>query len=87
MSDIIKLGEKSLAPAQHGAQKDRLTSAEKQHAKTYEEKRKREIAREAEMKRGAAQVKFERQQEQEIREQERKERLQRRAEKKAKRTQ
>lgn len=81
----MKAGQKFVPQQQ--AQKDRLTPAEKQHAKKYEERRKQEIARDAEIKRGAAQVKFERRQEQEIGERERKERLQRRAEKKAKRGQ
>lgn len=84
VSDIMKLGEK-LSPISRPGQKDsRLTDGEKRHAKAYEARRQREIAREHEMKRGLAQTKFERQQEQETREQERKERLQRRAEKKAK---
>lgn len=85
VSDIMELGKKYAPLSQSQAQKDRLTPGEKQHAKRYEERRRQEIARDAEIKRGAAQVKFERQQEQEIRERERKERLQRRAEKKAKR--
>ena len=85
VSDIMEAGKKIAPQSQPQAQKDRLTPGEKQHAKKYEERRSREIARDAEIKRGAAQIKFERRQEQEIRERERKERLQRRAEKKARR--
>ena len=85
VSDLMKAGEKFAPLSKPQAQKDRLTPGEKQHAKRYEERRTQEIARDAEIKRGAAQVKFERQQEQDIRERERKEKLQRRAEKKAKR--
>ncbi|CAD6587042.1 MAG: Mitochondrial inner membrane protein oxa1 [Alectoria sarmentosa] len=81
VSDIMKLGEKFSG---RQGQTSRLTDGEKKHAHTYEQKRKREIARDAEMKRGSAQAKFERQQEQEATEQERKQRLQRRAEKKIK---
>lgn len=87
MSDIMKLGEKYAPVSRQRAQNERLTPGEKQHARKYEERRTREIARDAEIKREAAQAKFERQQEQGLREQERKERLQRRAEKKAKRRQ
>lgn len=84
VSDIMKLGEKFSPMSGHQAQKARLTVAEKKHAKAYEERRSREIAREAEMKREGAQARFEKRQEQEFREQEKKERLQRRAAKKAK---
>lgn len=84
VSEIIKNGEKFSPMSRHQAQKSRLTDEEEKHAKKYEERRKREIAREVEIKRGAARARFEKQQEQEIRDQERKERLQRRAEKKAK---
>lgn len=84
VSEIIKNGEKFSPMSRHQAQKSRLTDEEEKHAKKYEERRKREIAREVEIKRGAARARFEKQQEQEIRDQGRKERLQRRAEKKAK---
>lgn len=85
VSDLMKAGRKYAPVSRQRAQNERLTPAEKQHAKRYEERRTREIARDAEMKREAAQARFEKQQEQGVREQERKERLQRRAEKKAKR--
>lgn len=84
VSDIMKLGEQFSPKSRQQSPKDRLTAGEKRHAKVYEEKRKREITREAEMQRESAQAVFERRQEQETKEQERKERLQRRAEKKAK---
>ena len=74
-----------LAPGKVESSKDRLTDAEKRHAKTYEERRQKEIAREATINRRLAQAKFERQQERMVREREREEDLQRRAEKKARR--
>lgn len=83
LSDVMKVGEKFAPVSRQHDQKSRLTAGEKQYSKTYEEKRKREVTLEAEAKRGSAQAKFERQQEQDTREQEKKERLQRRAEKKA----
>ena len=68
--------------------KDRLTDAEKRHAKTYEQRRQKELKQEAEMNRSAAQDRFEREQERLARDQERKEAMQRRAaEKKARRRQ
>lgn len=87
VSDIMKLGEKYAPISRQKASKHGLTDAEKKYANSYEKKREREIAREAEMKRGLAQEKFERQQEQETREQEKKERLQKRAAKKARQRQ
>ena len=87
VSDIMKLGERFSPVSRQQAQKGRLTTRERQHAKSYDGKRRREIAREAEMKRGSEQAKFERQQEQKVKEQEKKEKLQRRAEKKAKQRQ
>ena len=84
VSDIMKAGENISSMSRQKAEKGRLTIGEKQHAKAYEAKRKREIAREAEMKRGSAQAKFERKQELAAQEQERKERLRRPTEKKAK---
>ena len=68
--------------------KDRLTDAEKRHAKSYEQRRQKELAQEAAMNRSAAQEKFERDQERMARDQERKDAMQRRAaEKKARRRQ
>ncbi len=87
VSEIMKLGEKFSPVSRQQAPKDRLTAAEKKHAKAYENRRTREIARDAERERRSSQAKFEERQEQETREQERKERLQRRAEKKAKQRQ
>ena len=84
VTELMKLGEKYSPLSRQQASKDRLTAAEKKHAKAYEDRRTREIAREAERDRRSSQAKFEEQQELETREQERKERLQRRAEKKAK---
>ena len=76
VSDIMKAGEKFSSMSRSKTEKGRLNLGEKQHAKAYEAKRRREIAREAEMKRGSAQAKFERKQELAAQEQERKERLQ-----------
>lgn len=73
VSDIMKAGEKFSSLSRQKAEKGRLTVGEKQHAKAYEAKRKREIVREAEMKREFAQTKFERKQELAAQEQERKE--------------
>ena len=87
VSDIVKVGEKYSPTLRQQSQGARLTTQEKQHAKAYEEKRQREITREAETHRQQAQTRFEREQEQMTRDQEKREGLQRRAEKKAKRRQ
>ena len=71
ISEIKKFGEKVSPVSRQQAQKDRLTDAEKKHAKAYENRRTREIALEAERKRMSSQAKFEERQEQETREQER----------------
>ena len=71
--------------AQEKDSKERLTEGEQRYAKTYEQRRQKEMAQEAAVNRNMAQVKFERAQEQRMRDQERQEALQRRTEKKARR--
>lgn len=83
----MTLGEKISPLSRRQVQTGRLTAAEKKHATSYEERRQREFARDAEMNRRSAQARFEREQEQVTMDQDRKERLQRRAEKRAKRNQ
>ena len=87
VSEIMKAGEKYSPVSKRQAPKGRLTNTEKRHAKDYEEKRRKELAEEAAVRRQSAQARFEREQEKVAGDRERREGLQRRAEKKAKRSQ